>query len=114
MYFAGDTGMGGHFSEIRDRLGAPDLALLPIGAYLPRWFMAAQHIDPGEAVQAHRVLGAAESMAIHFGTFKLADDGQSQPVEDLRAALEAAGMPPSTFWIPDNGDSRHWPERPPP
>jgi len=111
VYFAGDTGMGGHFSLVRARLGAPDLALLPIGAYLPRWFMGAQHIDPAEAVEAHRLLGARESMAIHFGTFKLADDGQEQPARDLRAALDAAGMPPSAFWIPDNGDDRRWPER---
>jgi L-ascorbate metabolism protein UlaG (beta-lactamase superfamily) len=109
VFFAGDTGMGEHFEAIRRRLGSPDVALLPIGAYLPRWFMSAQHIDPAEAVAAHRILGAKQSMAIHFGTFRLADDGQEQPVADLLAALNAAGMPTSEFWIPDNGDSRSWP-----
>ena len=48
-------------------------------------------------------------MAIHFGTFRLADDGQEQPVEELGVALEEAGVPASAFWIPDNGDSRQWP-----
>ncbi|MGD8532638.1 MAG: MBL fold metallo-hydrolase [Gammaproteobacteria bacterium] len=109
VYFAGDTGMGDHFSQVRERLGRPDLAILPIGAYLPRWFMSAQHIDPAEAVEAHRILGAPQSMAIHFGTFRLADDGQEQPARELLAALDAAAIPPSEFWIPDNGDSRQWP-----
>lgn len=108
IYFAGDTGMGNHFADVRERLGSPDLAILPIGAYLPRWFMGEQHIDPPEAVQAHLALGARQSMAIHFGTFRLADDGQEQPIEELRAALEEAGVPASAFWIPDNGDSRQW------
>ncbi len=114
VFFAGDTGMGDHFSQVRARLGEPDLALLPIGAYLPRWFMGAQHMDPGAAVEAHRLLGATESMAIHFGTFRLADDGQEQPIQDLRAAVEREGMPLTAFWIPDNGDSRRWPVGEPP
>jgi L-ascorbate metabolism protein UlaG (beta-lactamase superfamily) len=108
VFFAGDTGMGGHFQTIRQRLGPPDLAILPIGAYLPRWFMSAQHIDPAEAVAAHRVLGATQTMAVHFGTFRLADDGQQQPVTDLLAALDDSGTPADEFWIPANGDSRTW------
>ena len=108
VYFGGDTGMGEHFAQVRERIGAPDLAMLPIGAYLPRWFMAPQHIDPAEAVEAHEMLGATHSMAIHFGTFRLADDGQTQPVEDLRVALVEASMDEDIFWIPDNGDSRRW------
>lgn len=106
LFFAGDTGMGGHFSAIRNRLGPPDLAILPIGAYLPRWFMAYQHIDPAEAVSAHQQLQARRSMAMHFGTFRLADDGQTQPVTELLAALAAAGLDPETFWIPQNGQRR--------
>ena len=111
IYFAGDTGMGGHFKEIRERLGTPDLAILPIGAYLPRWFMSAQHIDPGEAVMAHRILGAKESMAIHFGTFRLADDGQQQPVLDLAEAMAADGLDRKSFWVPNNGDTHRWDAR---
>ncbi len=109
VYFAGDTGMGEHFAEIRERIGPPDLALLPIGAYLPRWFMAPQHISPAEAVEAHGLLGAAQTMAIHFGTFRLADDGQDQPVEALRDAIAAAAVPPERFWIPAHGETRRWP-----
>ena len=62
VFFAGDTGYGAHFAAIRERLGAPDLSLLPIGAYEPRWFMKDQHINPDEAVRAHpaqRLNGAA-------------------------------------------------------
>ncbi len=106
VFFAGDTGMGEHFAEIRQRLGAPDLALLPIGAYLPRWFMEPQHIDPAEAVQAHDQLGARYGMAIHFGTFALGDDGQDQGVADLQRALAAASAETTEFWIPLEGESR--------
>lgn len=109
VYFAGDTGMGPHFTEISARLGAPRLAILPIGNYLPRWFMAPQHIDPAEAVSAHLLLGAAQSMAIHFGTFRLGDDGQTQPITDLRLALRDAQLPDDIFWVPFNGDYRVFP-----
>ncbi len=104
LFFGGDTGAGPHFAEIRARLGPPDVALLPIGAYLPRWFMKAQHISPGEAVDAHRQLGARHGVAMHFGTFRLADDGQDEAAAALRAALQGASDAP--FWIPDNGESR--------
>lgn len=106
VYFAGDTGMGSHFAEISSRFGAPRLALLPIGAYLPRWFMAKQHVNPEEVVSAHILMGAQTSMAIHFGTFQLGDDGQDEPTGDLRLAMDAAGVPGQQFWIPGNGDSR--------
>ena len=109
VYFAGDTGFGPHFSEIGRRTGKPDVALLPIGAYLPAWFMSAQHISPAEAVAAHDALGARESVGIHFGTFRLADDGQDQPVTDLAAALEPRDADRTRFWVPGNGDRRHWP-----
>jgi L-ascorbate metabolism protein UlaG (beta-lactamase superfamily) len=73
--------------------------------------MSAQHIDPGEAVMAHRILGAKKSMAIHFGTFRLADDGQEQPVLDLAEAMDADGLDRSSFWVPENGDTRRWDAR---
>jgi L-ascorbate metabolism protein UlaG (beta-lactamase superfamily) len=107
IFYPGDTGYGSHFSEIRARLGAPDLALLPIGAYLPRWFMRTQHVSPKEAVDAHIAIGARHSMAVHFGTFALGDDGQDEPVVALRAALADAGLG-ETFWIPANGERRHF------
>jgi L-ascorbate metabolism protein UlaG (beta-lactamase superfamily) len=108
VYFAGDTGAGPHFAEIARRTGRPDLAMLPIGAYLPRWFMSAQHINPAEAVEAHRALGASQTMAIHFGTFRLADDGQDQPVSDLARVLDESATDADAFWVPVNGERRQW------
>jgi L-ascorbate metabolism protein UlaG (beta-lactamase superfamily) len=75
IYFAGDTAFVPFFAEIRQRFGPPDLALLPIGAYEPRWFMHAVHMNPAEAVQAHLDLGAHESIGMHFGTFQLTAEG---------------------------------------
>jgi L-ascorbate metabolism protein UlaG (beta-lactamase superfamily) len=104
VYFAGDTGWGEHFAQISARFQPIRLALLPIGAYLPRWFMKPAHIDPQEAVEAHRILEAHTSIAIHFGCFALGDDGEFEPVRDLRLALAANGNP--RFWILDHGEGR--------
>src|SRR5687767_10428391 len=71
IYFAGDTAYAPFFPEVPRRLGPIDLALLPIGAYEPRWFMRAVHMNPAEAVQAHLDLGGPESIGMHFGTFQL-------------------------------------------
>lgn len=87
VYFAGDTGFGIHFERIAKRFPAIRLALLPIGAHLPRWFMQANHMSPEDAVRAHQVLRPKTSLGIHFGTFRLADEGERQPVEELRSAL---------------------------
>ncbi len=100
VYFAADTGFGPHFAWIRERFGPPRLALLPIGAYEPRWFMSPVHMNPDEAVEAHRILGAATSIPIHHGTFQLADEGIDTP----RRRLEALATPGS-FRILDNGQS---------
>ena len=102
-YFAGDTGHGPHFAAIRERLGAPRLALLPIGAYEPRWFMGPVHMNPDDAVQAHRDLGARRSLAIHFNTFQLTDEAIDQPERDLATALEAQGVPPVQFVVLKEG-----------
>lgn len=104
VYFAGDTGDGPHFAQIRERLGAPAIALLPIGAYLPRWFMRPQHIDPREAVAAHRTLGARHSVAIHWGTFNQADDGIHQPALELIDVLRSEQLPISAFRLLENGE----------
>ncbi|GAB3682330.1 MBL fold metallo-hydrolase [Salinisphaera aquimarina] len=103
VYFAGDTGAGPHFGAIRARLGSPRVALLPIGAYEPRWFMAQQHMNPADAVQAHRQLGAAHSVGIHFATFKLSDEARFAPVDDLAQALSQAGLTRHDFWAPAFG-----------
>jgi L-ascorbate metabolism protein UlaG (beta-lactamase superfamily) len=88
VYFAGDTGFGRHFAQIRERFGSPHLALLPIGAYQPRWFMSPVHMAPNEAVRAHQVLAAGTSIAIHHGTFQLSDDGIDTPRQQLIACAQ--------------------------
>ena len=85
VYFAGDTAFGDHFAQIREKFGSPRLALLPIGAYEPRWFMSPVHMGPDEAVRAHEILGAETSIAIHHGTFQLADEGIDTPKKQLIA-----------------------------
>jgi len=87
IYFAGDTGFGPHFAAIRRRFGPATLALLPIGAFAPRWFMARVHVDPQQAVAASRILEAQVSLAIHYGTFPLADDGMDAPLQELATTL---------------------------
>ena len=105
VFFAGDSGLGRHFALIRERLGAPDLALLPIGAYEPRWFMRAQHMNPEDAVQAHRTLASHRSVAMHFGTFQLTDESIDQPVIDLAAALNSRRIDPAEFIVPRFGET---------
>jgi L-ascorbate metabolism protein UlaG (beta-lactamase superfamily) len=85
VYFAGDTAFGSHFAQIREAFGSPHVALLPIGAYEPRWFMSSVHMNPEEAVRAHEILSAQTSIAIHHGTFQLADDGLDTPQKQLFA-----------------------------
>lgn len=106
VYFAGDTGEGPHFAEIRKRLGEPDAALLPIGAFRPKEIMQPVHLSPAEAVVAHQQLGARQSMAIHFGTFPLTDDGQYEAVELLSEAIREAGLTTADFWAPAFGEGR--------
>lgn len=105
VYFAGDTAWGPHFAQVRERLGPPTLALLPIGAYLPRWFMHSQHVDPEDAVLAHIALGATQSVAIHWGTFDQSDEGMYEPAGELLLALRRQGLPPSSFVALENGES---------
>jgi L-ascorbate metabolism protein UlaG (beta-lactamase superfamily) len=100
VYFAGDTGFGNHFAQIRERFGAPRLALLPIGAYQPRWFMSPVHMAPDEAVRAHQILGAETSIAIHHGTFQLGDEGIDTPKKRLREC-----SPGDSFLVLNNGQS---------
>ncbi|MCB1321155.1 MAG: MBL fold metallo-hydrolase, partial [Leptospiraceae bacterium] len=79
VFYAGDTGYADHFDRIRTELGAPRLALIPIGAYKPRWFMREVHVDPAEALQAFQDLQAAHMIGVHWGTFDLADEGIDEP-----------------------------------
>jgi len=98
IYFAGDTAFGPHFAQIREKFGSPGLALLPIGAYEPRWFMSPVHMGPDEAVGAHEILAAKTSIAIHHGTFQLSDEGIDTPKKQL-----IARAPHDSFLVLDNG-----------
>ncbi len=103
-YFAGDTGWDDHFAEIKKRFGPPDVAMLPIGAFRPRWFMSPVHIGPDQAVEAHRVLGARKTIPMHYGTFFLGDDGETEAIDALRAQIAEEGLA-GEFAILDFGES---------
>jgi L-ascorbate metabolism protein UlaG (beta-lactamase superfamily) len=107
IYFAGDTGYGDGtiFRAIRERHGAPDLALIPIGAYAPRWFMAAQHCDPDEAVRIMLDLDAKRAIGIHWGTFQLTDEPRDEPVTGLAESLARRGIDPARFQAAVPGES---------
>jgi L-ascorbate metabolism protein UlaG (beta-lactamase superfamily) len=108
ILFAGDTAYGPHFAEISARFPKIRLALIPIGAYRPQWFMGPVHISPSDAVRAHKEVGAATSIAIHFGTFHLADDGEDEPVTELQRALDQE-KERLRFWTLDPGEGRDIP-----
>ena len=100
LYFAGDTAFGPHFAQIREKFGSPRLALLPIGAYEPRWFMSPVHMAPEDAVKAHQILAAEWSVAIHHGTFQLADESIDTPCQRIREIA-----PGDSFLVLNNGQS---------
>jgi L-ascorbate metabolism protein UlaG (beta-lactamase superfamily) len=103
IYFAGDTGYGEFFKQISQKYHPIKLAMLPIGAYLPRWFMSPIHISPEEAVQIHMELNAEKSVAIHFGAFPLGDDGMDQPIRDLIKARNKYQV--ENFYVLSEGES---------
>jgi L-ascorbate metabolism protein UlaG (beta-lactamase superfamily) len=90
-------GDGVRFREARERYGPFRLAILPIGAYEPRWFMRDQHMDPAEAVQAFADCGAELALAHHHGTFQLTDEAIDAPEITLREALDTAGIERARF-----------------
>lgn len=105
MYFAGDTGYGDFFKKIDRKFGPIHTSIIPIGAYLPRWFMSPIHLSPQEAVQVHRDVRSGQSFAMHFGTFPLADDGMFDGVLALRKELEEHGLE-DEFHILKEGEGR--------
>ena len=105
IFFAGDTAYASLFREVRQRLGPIDLALLPIGAYEPRWFMRSVHMNPAEAVQAHVDLEASASIGMHFGTFQLTTEGIDEPLRALEDACRARNIPRSQFRTLGFGES---------
>lgn len=106
VFFAGDTGYGRHFSEVRRRLGSPDIALLPIGAYEPRWFMGPHHMNPEDSMQAHIDLAPRISIGTHFGCFKLTDEGIDDPVTEMTAARARHGISARSFSVLETGETR--------
>jgi L-ascorbate metabolism protein UlaG (beta-lactamase superfamily) len=100
VFFAGDTGWGPHFAEIRRRLGPPCIALLPIGAFQPRWFMRPLHVSPDDAARAYRVLDAVHGVPMHYATFQLGDDEIDEPPRELARAVRrrrVTGFEPVPF-----------------
>ena len=105
VWFAGDTGYGDGaiFRDIAGEHGPPDVALIPIGAYAPRWFMASQHVDPTEAVRIFRDVDAANAIGIHWGVFRLTDEARDAPARALGEALAAQGIAPDRFVAAEPG-----------
>ena len=111
IYFVADSGYGdgAHFRRARDRCGPFKLAILPIGAYEPRWFMREQHMNPSEAVQAFIDCGAEAALGSHYGTFQLTDEAIEAPVLALAEAIKAAGIAPERFRALRPGQVWHMP-----
>jgi L-ascorbate metabolism protein UlaG (beta-lactamase superfamily) len=105
-YHAGDTALFEGFREIGSRLGPIDWAMLPIGAYEPRWFMEPQHMNPDDAGAAFEMLGAKNLVAMHWGTFRLTDEPTGEPPERLRAWWRERGKDDARLWILDVGETR--------
>jgi L-ascorbate metabolism protein UlaG (beta-lactamase superfamily) len=108
-YHSGDTALCDDFVEIGRRAGPIDWALLPIGAYEPRWFMEPQHMNPEDAVEAFERLGARTFVAMHWGTLKLTDEPLGEPPERLRARFAERGLDPARLWVLDVGETRPLP-----
>jgi L-ascorbate metabolism protein UlaG (beta-lactamase superfamily) len=105
LYFAGDTGYGDFFPEIGKRFKPIKIGLIPIGAYKPRWFMSPVHVNPAEAIQIHKDIGAEISFGMHFGTFPLADDGMNEPERDFAKAIQRPENRGENFKLLTEGDS---------
>jgi N-acyl-phosphatidylethanolamine-hydrolysing phospholipase D len=119
-FYSGDTGYSRTFSDVREHFaqrqqahagGGFDLALLPIGAYAPRWFMRAQHVDVEQALCIHRDLGAKRSMGVHWGTFELSDEPLDEPPQVLAKLRALHGVAEDEFFTLAIGETRRLPRR---
>jgi len=106
IFFAGDTGYAKHFTEIGKKYGKFDLALLPIGAYEPRWFMKSYHVNPEEAVKIHQDINSEYSVAMHWGTFILTDEPLDEPPQKLDVALKKFNIDNSAFEVYEHGETK--------
>lgn len=105
IYYVADSGFhADFFKELAQRYGAPDIAMIPIGAYEPRWFMKYSHMNPEEAVALHQILKATKSMGFHFETFQLTDEAFDAPRKATEALLEKHKIRGQDFLIPYPGD----------
>ena len=107
VYYCGDSGYAPFFEQVGAAAGPFQAAIMPIGAYEPRWFMQPAHMSPDEAVQAYQELGATGVFAaMHWGTFRLSDEPPLDPPDRARAAWAAAGLPPEKLWVPMHGETK--------
>jgi len=98
IWFGGDTGYNDvQFKEIGQRIERIDFAIIPIGAYAPRWFMQSSHVNPEEAVLIHQDIGSQQSIGVHWGTFPLTSEPINEPPARLRQAMTAASISPDRF-----------------
>jgi N-acyl-phosphatidylethanolamine-hydrolysing phospholipase D len=117
LFFAGDTGYSRDFADIRARFaerqqgGGFDIALIPIGAYEPRWFMQSQHVNVEEALKIHADLGAQRSLGVHWGSFELTDEALDEPPRQLQRQRAALGLPDEAFFTLAIGETRRLPRR---
>jgi L-ascorbate metabolism protein UlaG (beta-lactamase superfamily) len=105
LYYAGDTGYGPFFKDVHEQFGPIDTAIIPIGAFKPRWFMESIHVSPEQAIQIHFDVQARTSIGMHFGTFPLADDGMEEPVHELKRTRRELGLTSDDFRILAEGQS---------
>ncbi|MEQ1536919.1 MAG: MBL fold metallo-hydrolase [Burkholderiaceae bacterium] len=119
-YYAGDTGYSRDFADTAKQFaprqtealgGGFDLALVPVGAYEPRWFMSQQHVNPMESVRIHQDVGAKRSIGVHWGTFSLTDEPLDQPPRELAIARQALGVKEADFGLLAIGESKQFAKR---
>ncbi len=111
FYFAGDSGYSKDFQDIYRKLGAVDVALIPIGAYAPRWFMKRMHVNPEEAVKIHQDLHAKLSVPIHWGTFRLSDEPMAEPPQLLKSEIAKANLAEDSFYVMKYGETLNFERR---
>ncbi|RZI78957.1 MAG: MBL fold metallo-hydrolase [Rubrivivax sp.] len=120
LFFAGDTAYSQDFVDIQRHFarhqtpelgGGFDMALLPIGAYEPRWFMKDQHCNPEESVRIFQDLQAKRALGVHWGTFQLTDEALDEPPRALKKALHATQLGEQDFFVMAIGETRRVPAR---